>query len=158
MINTPWRNVPVNNHRLVGSAPRTYRDFAIAYDPDLPENRRGGTLVIGNGMPVGIKAVFYNWNAVPGLDMLYVYCFATGCHTHVTPFDLGLSPFDPDTGLGGEPFAWVEMTDPEVVDYLTGHLTFGHADAYTSPVQESADGNSLLVPDYLLAAHRTVTP
>ena len=41
-------------------------------------------------MPVRIKAVFQNWNGVADLDMFYVFCTATGMHTHVTPRDLGL--------------------------------------------------------------------
>jgi hypothetical protein len=95
------RNVPIYNHPLVGSNPRTYRADLPAYDKAA--DTEGGTLIIGHGMLVGIKAVFQNWNAQPGLDMLYVYCFETGYHTHVTPFDVGLKMLDPDTAMT-EPF------------------------------------------------------
>lgn len=134
----PQRNRPINNHPLVGSALRTYRADLPAYDPD--EDCEGGSLVVAAGLPVGIKAVFQNWNGVPGLDMLYVYCPATGMHTHVTPFDVGLKPLDPDTAET-EPFEWVELTGPEVEDYLNENWKYEH-------VRESDDGNTLLVPDY----------
>lgn len=80
-------NRAIPDHPLVGSV-HTFRPDVEPYDPDL--DNEGGTLILGNGMPVRIKAVFHDWNGVPGLDMLYVYCMATGYHSHVTPADLSL--------------------------------------------------------------------
>lgn len=85
-------NQPIPGHPLVGTT-HVYHPASLGfeqYDPDLPENRTGGALVVGNGMDVQIKAVFQDWNGVPWLDMFYVFCPATGVHTHVTPADLGL--------------------------------------------------------------------
>lgn len=81
-------NTPIADHPLIGKV-LTFRPDAEPYDPDkdvLP-----GSLVIGNGMRVEVKAVFADWNGVAGLDMLYVYCPATSMHTHVTPTECGIT-------------------------------------------------------------------
>lgn len=119
VVSQPFRNRPVYSHDLVGGPTRIYRPDLPEYDPDTAEP---GTLVVGPGMPVGIKAVFYNWNNVPGLDMIYVYCFATGQHTHVTPFDLGLTPLEPDTNGGGEPFGDALLVNRHDGCYYMGPL------------------------------------
>lgn len=133
----PRRNVAIYNHPLVGSEPRIYRADLDPYDPDL--DTEGGLLIIGNGMPVGIKAVFQNWNSQPGLDMLYVYVFATGQHTHVTPFDLGLNPLDPDTAQT-EPFGDALLVERRDGVYYMGDLDAAKvliADEYGDSVRES---------------------
>lgn len=137
----PRRNVSIYNHPLVGSEPRIYRADLPAYDPD--EDREGGTLIVANGMPVGIKAVFQNWNAQPGLDMLYVYVFATGQHTHVTPFDVGLKPLDPDTAQT-EPFGDDLLVERHNGTYFMGDLDAAKRimlDEYGDDITERTNAN-----------------
>lgn len=80
-------NQKIPDHPLLGTT-HTFRPDLPPYDGD--KDTEPGPLIVGNGMPVVIKAVFQNWNGVPGLDMLYVFCTATGFHTHITPADLGM--------------------------------------------------------------------
>jgi hypothetical protein len=98
-------NRRIANHPLVGHT-LTYRPDLPAYDPDL--DREGGVLVLGNGMPVIVKAAFENWNDVPGLDMLYVFVPATGMHTHQSPKEM--------TGWDAENLATLVLGLPKVCD------------------------------------------
>jgi hypothetical protein len=89
-------NSPISDHPLKGTT-HTFRPDEEPYDPDLPRKYNlPGTLIVAPGMTVLIKAVFQNWNDVPGLDMFYVFCTGTGMHTHVTPDDLGLPALTPE--------------------------------------------------------------
>lgn len=80
-------NQRIEGHPLVGTA-HVYRADQPPYDPAA--DTTPGQLVLGNGHHVEILAVFKNWNAVEGLDMLAVHVRETGTQTHVTPADLGL--------------------------------------------------------------------
>ncbi len=80
-------NTPIENHPLIGTT-HAYRADLPAYDAS--QDTEGGTLILGNGFLVTVRAVFADWNDVPGLDMLYVEVPETGHSTHVTPSDLGL--------------------------------------------------------------------
>jgi hypothetical protein len=161
------RNTPVYLHPLMGQT-FIYRPHEPVYERTEAEKDvrnvasmgLGGTLVVAAGMRVGVKQVFRNWNDVPGLDMLYVHVFATGLNTHVTPFDLGLSPLayamaeptaDHPRGRliyeGGEPFTWKEMNEADVEDYLSGHWTFDRPEYVREAVIDKRD--VLLYPDYL---------
>lgn len=78
-------NQEIDNHPLVGVD-------AVYKEHETPTPRGGdGRIVVGNGYPVTILAAFENWNAVEGLDMLYVSVPWTGHTTHLTPEDLGLN-------------------------------------------------------------------
>lgn len=81
-------NYPISDHPLKGTT-HIFKPNDKPYDGDT--DTLPGRLIVGAGMTVIVKAVFHNWNDVPGLDMLYVFCTATGMHTHVIPADLGLT-------------------------------------------------------------------
>jgi hypothetical protein len=74
----------VSRHTLLDGIPRFYRANLEPYTGPFD-----GSLIVGNGMEVIVEACFHTWNGVEGLDMLYVYCPATGKRTHVTPADIG---------------------------------------------------------------------
>ncbi|MFZ2528456.1 MAG: hypothetical protein WAX14_12500 [Rhodococcus sp. (in: high G+C Gram-positive bacteria)] len=80
-------NVPLSGHPLAGTK-HVYRGGEPTYDAKADSG--GGVVVIAPGFECEIQLAFQNWNDVPGLDMLFVYCHQTGYHTHVTPADLGL--------------------------------------------------------------------
>lgn len=84
-------NQQIDGHPLVGTE-HVYRADLEPYD--AASDTEPGTLVLGNGHHVQIRAAFKNWNGVDGLDMLYVRCHETGESTHVTPADLGLPALD----------------------------------------------------------------
>lgn len=163
----PFRNSPVYNHPLMGTT-HTFRADLPAYDPDSPENKPGhpdfspGTLLVGAGMQVGVRQVFRNWNGVPGLDMIYVYCFATGMHTHVTPFDLGLTPmsYEVTSGnpndrrlvvTGGEPFGDALLVERHEGIYFMGDLDAAKqimTDEYGTDLTEWREGNRVFVGEH----------
>lgn len=74
------------DHPLLGTE-RVYRADMPPYDP--AKDTEPGVLVVGNGMTMTVVAAFYDWNEVPGLDMLFARCHETGMGTHVTPDELG---------------------------------------------------------------------
>lgn len=149
-------NVQIPDHPLIGTD-HTYRPIAGGweqYDPDT--DTEGGVLIIGHGMKVTIKAVFRNWNGVPGLDMFYVYCPATSHHTHVTPADLmmvldssrPLHPCDTEFGL-------LHDHDPVECDRMMDLMSGDGADdgsweaeAYNRDAEETALGRPLAPNEY----------
>lgn len=78
-------NVAIDGHPLVGTE-HVYRPDQPPYDPD--SDREGGRLVVAPGFTCMVRAVFTDWNGVPGLDMLYLFVHATGEHTHASPKEI----------------------------------------------------------------------
>lgn len=78
-------NTAIQGHPLIG-AELTFRPDLPPYDPTL--DTEPGVLIAGHGMTLYVLAVFHDWNAVPGLDMLYVRVLETGMTTHFSPREI----------------------------------------------------------------------